>query len=136
VAAQQRAEISEQEVATAKDKMEAARAVAAQSYASEQQVTVMPARATSAGAAIEQARANLRAAELQLAYTRIVAPTEREVTRKTAEVGQFAQPGQALMTIVPLHLIWVTANFRETQLADVHPGQRAEVKVDMYGRKI
>jgi membrane fusion protein (multidrug efflux system) len=136
VAAQQRAEISEQEVATAKAKMEAARAVVAQSHASEQQVTVMPARATSAGAAIEQARANLRAAELQLAYTRIVAPTEGEVTRKTAEVGQFAQPGQALMTIVPLHLIWVTANFKETQLADVHPGQRAEVKVDMYGRKI
>jgi membrane fusion protein (multidrug efflux system) len=136
VAAQQRAEISEQEVATAQAKLEAVRSVVAQARASEQQLTVSSARATSAGAAIEQARANLNAAELQLTYTRIVAPADGEVTRKTAEVGQFTQPGQALMTIVPLHLVWVSANFKETQLARVHPGQRAEVKIDMYGRKI
>jgi membrane fusion protein, multidrug efflux system len=136
VAAQQRAEISEQEVATARAKLEAARAVVAQARASEQQLAVTSARATSASAAIEQARANLNAAQLQLTYTRIVAPAEGEITRKTAEVGQYMQPGQALMTIVPLHLIWVSANFKETQLASVHPGQRAEVKVDMYGRRI
>jgi membrane fusion protein (multidrug efflux system) len=73
---------------------------------------------------------------LQLSYTTIVAPMDGEVTRKTVEVGQIVQPGQGLMTIVPLHDVWVTANFKETQLADVRPGQKAEVKVDMYGRKI
>jgi membrane fusion protein (multidrug efflux system) len=49
-------------------------------------------------------------------------------------VGQIVQPGQGLMTIIPLHDVWVTANFKETQLARVRPGQRAEIKVDMYGR--
>jgi len=51
-------------------------------------------------------------------------------------VGQIVQPGQGLMTIIPLHDIWVTANFKETQLADVHPGQKAEIQVDMYGRSV
>jgi membrane fusion protein (multidrug efflux system) len=65
-----------------------------------------------------------------------VAPEEGEVSNKTVEPGQIVQPGQGLMTVVPLHDVWVTANFKETQLADVHPGDRAEVKVDMYGRTI
>ena len=116
--------------------MEAARAAVEQSRADQQQVNVSTAQAASAQAAVEQARANLEAAELQLSYTTIVAPMDGVVTRKTVEVGQIVQPGQGLMTIVPLHDIWVTANFKETQLADVHPGQRAEVKVDMYGRNI
>src|SRR5206468_1944338 len=76
------------------------------------------------------------AAELQLNYTTVVAPIEGEVTRKTVEIGQYVQAGQSLMTIVPLHRVWVTANFKETQLAGVQPGQRAEVTVDMYGKKI
>jgi membrane fusion protein, multidrug efflux system len=135
-AAQQRAQTSEQGVAAAKAQVEAARALVEQSRANEQQVTVSSAQATSADAAIQQARANLAAAELQLSYTTIVAPMDGEVTRKTAEAGQYVQPGQALMTIVPLRAVWVTANFKETQLARVQPGQRAEVEVDMYGRKI
>ncbi len=116
--------------------MEQARAALAQSRASQRQVTVSAAQAASADAAIQQARANLEAAELQLSYTTITAPIDGQVTRKTVEVGQIVQPGQGLMTIIPLHDVWVTANFKETQLADVRPGQKAEVKVDMYGRKV
>ena len=80
-------------------------------------------------------KANLAAAELQLSYTSIVAPIDGVVTKKMVEVGQIVQPGQGLLVLVPLHDIWVTANFKETQLARVRPGQTAEVHVDMYGEK-
>ena len=89
--------------------------------------------AGSAAAAILQAKANLEAARLQLSYTTIVAPIDGVVTRKSVQLGQIVQPGQSLLTLVPLKDVWVTANFKETQLADVRPGQRAEVHVDMYG---
>ena len=135
-AASQGAQTAEESVANAKAKVEAARAAVAQSRANEGQVNVSAAQEQSAGAGIQQARANLAAAQLQLSYTTIVAPTDGEVTRKTVEVGQNVQPGQAMMTVVPLHKVWVTANFKETQLAGRHIGQRAEVHVDMYGRNI
>jgi membrane fusion protein (multidrug efflux system) len=89
--------------------------------------------ANSAGANVEAAKANLEAARLQLSYTTITAPTEGVVTNKTVEPGQIVQPGQALFAIIPLSTVWVRANFKETQLAHVRPGQRVEVKVDMYG---
>jgi membrane fusion protein (multidrug efflux system) len=120
----------------ARARVDQARAAVAQSRAGQQQVNVSAAQASSADAAVQQARANLAGAELQLSYTTISAPIEGVVTRKIVEVGQIVQPGQGLMTIIPLHNVWVTANFKETQLANVRPGQRAEVKVDMYGRKI
>ena len=56
------------------------------------------------------------------------------VTKKTVQVGQTVQPGQSFMTLVPLSEVWVTANFKETQLKNVRPGQRVEVHVDMYGK--
>jgi membrane fusion protein (multidrug efflux system) len=90
--------------------------------------------AASAAAAVAQARANLEAAELQRSYTTIVAPSDGVVTKKSVEVGQIVQPGQGLLVLVPLHDVWVTANFKETQLAKVRPGQKAEVSVDMYGK--
>jgi membrane fusion protein, multidrug efflux system len=134
--AEQAAQTHEQAVASAKAQVEAARATVGQARAGQQQVNVSAAQAESAAAGIQQARANLAAAELQLSYTTITASMAGEVTKKTVEVGQIVQPGQALMTIVPLQKVWVTANFKETQLADVRPGQPAEVKVDMYGKKI
>jgi membrane fusion protein (multidrug efflux system) len=73
---------------------------------------------------------------LQLSYTTIVSSTDGVVTRKNVEVGQIVQPGQSLMTIVQLQDVWVTANFKETQLARVRPGQRAEIHVDMYGKTV
>ena len=72
----------------------------------------------------------MEAAELNVSYTTIVASMDGVVTKKSVEVGQIIQPGQGLMTIIPLHDVWVTANFKETQLAAVHPGQKAEVHVD------
>jgi len=135
-AAQQAAETSQQAVASAKARVATANAAVSQARANERQVNISSAQAESAVAGIQQARANLAAAELQLSYTNIVSPSDGEVTRKTAEAGQYVQPGQALMMVVPLHLVWVTANFKETQLADVRPGQRAEVHVDMYGKTV
>jgi membrane fusion protein (multidrug efflux system) len=64
----------------------------------------------------------------------VVAPIDGLVTRKSVQLGQIIQPGQSLLTIVPIQDVWVAANFKETQLADVRPGQRADVHVDMYGR--
>jgi membrane fusion protein, multidrug efflux system len=81
-------------------------------------------------AQLEQAKANLAALELQLSYTKITAPVDGVVTRKSVEIGQVVQSGQGLMTLIPLHQVWVTANFKETQLTDVHPGQDAEIKID------
>jgi membrane fusion protein (multidrug efflux system) len=135
-AAQQTAANAQAAVQTAQARLQAARAGLQESRAGEQQVNVTAAQARSAEAGIQQAAANLAAAELALSYTTIVAPVEGVVTQKTVEPGQIVQPGQALMAIVPLHDVWVTANFKETQLQSVRPGQRAEVHVDMYGTTI
>jgi membrane fusion protein (multidrug efflux system) len=91
-----------------------------------------------ANAGVEAAKANLEALKLQLSYTRIVAPVTGVVTRKTVEPGQIVQPGQGLLTVVPLDAqsTWVTANFKETQLKGVRPGQAAEITVDMNGQSI
>ncbi|WP_275976291.1 HlyD family secretion protein [Geothrix alkalitolerans] len=91
------------------------------------------ARLASAQAQVEQARASQEGLELQLGYTKILAPVDGVVTRKFVEAGQTIQPGQGLMTLIPLHQTWVTANFKETQLAKMKPGQEAEIKVDMNG---
>ena len=104
--------------------------------ANRKQVAIRTADTGTAAAAVEAARASLEAAELQLSYTTITAPIDGTVTRKSVEVGQIVQPGQGLMTLIPLQDTWVTANFKETQLADVRPGQRAEIHVDMYGKSV
>ena len=113
-----------------------AKAAVDTSLANRKQVDIRAADATTAAAAVEQERAALAAAELQLSYTTIVAPFDGMVTRKSVEAGNIVAPGQTLMTVVPLHDTWITANFKETQLADVHPGQRAEIHIDMYARDI
>jgi len=105
-----------------------------QAKATQRQVPVRVADASSATAGIGQARANLEAAKLDLGYTTIVAPVDGMVTRKSVEVGQVVQQGQGLLMLVPLQDVWVTANFKETQLADVRNGQKAEVKADLSGK--
>jgi membrane fusion protein (multidrug efflux system) len=121
----------------AQSRVTQAQAQVENSLANRKQVDVRKADAGTAGAAVAAARANLEAAELQLSYTTIVAPTDGMVTHKSVEPGQIVQPGQGLMMIIPLHDLWVTANFKETQLARVRPGQPAEISVDMYGgRKV
>ena len=79
------------------------------------------------------ARAAAANAQLQLDYTHITAPAAGEVSRKQVEVGQLVNPGQPLMSIVADTGVWVTANFKETQLAKIHPGQPVEFSVDAYG---
>jgi membrane fusion protein (multidrug efflux system) len=106
------------------------------SQANRKQVAIRQADAATAAAAVSEARAELEAARLQLSYTTIVAPVDGVVTRKSVEVGQVVQPGQALMAVIPLNTTWITANFKETQLAHVQPGQRAEIQVDMYGKSV
>jgi membrane fusion protein (multidrug efflux system) len=98
-----------------------------------QQVASVRARVLSAMADVEQKRALLEQAELNLQYTKIVAPVGGEVN-KTVVVGLNVQPGQQLLTLVPLDDVWFTANFKETQLKEMRPGQRAEVSVDSSGR--
>jgi membrane fusion protein (multidrug efflux system) len=83
-------------------------------------------------AIVRQAEAELKAAELDLAYTNIRAPVSGVVTRKTVHIGHRVQAGEPLMTIVPLDSLYVTANFKETQLTYVRVGQKAEVIADIY----
>jgi membrane fusion protein (multidrug efflux system) len=98
-----------------------------------QQVLSTRARARAALADVDQKRALLEQAELNLQYTNIVAPVSGEVN-KTVVVGLNVQPGQQLLTVVPLDEVWITANFKETQLRRMRVGQRAEVHVDSSGR--
>jgi membrane fusion protein (multidrug efflux system) len=98
-----------------------------------QQVASTHARALAAVADVQQKRAALEQAELNLGYTKIVAPVSGEVN-KNVVVGLNVQPGQQLLTVVPLEDVWITANFKETQLKHMRPGQRVEIKVDSSGR--
>jgi membrane fusion protein (multidrug efflux system) len=100
-----------------------------------EQVAVTRARAESARARVQQAKALLEQATLNLAYTTIKAPRAGRVSKKSVEPGQVIQPGQPLLAIVPVEDVWITANFKETQLKDMRQGQRASVSVDAYGRR-
>ncbi|MGA2116234.1 MAG: HlyD family secretion protein [Bryobacteraceae bacterium] len=117
-------------------RLEQAKAQLTFSQANRKQVAIRQADAATAAAAVSEARAELEAARLQLSYTTLAAPVDGVVTRKSVEVGQVVQPGQALMAVIPLNTTWVTANFKETQLSHVQPGQRAEIQVDMYGKSV
>jgi membrane fusion protein (multidrug efflux system) len=99
-----------------------------------QQVAAQSARAQQAEAQVEGAQAQLDQAKLNLGYTKIVAPSNGIVTRKNLELNQNISPGQNLLTLVSLDDIWVTANFKETQLKHVAAGQPVEVEVDATGK--
>ena len=98
-----------------------------------QQVTSAQARAAAAQAHVQQARATLAQAELNLQYAVLQAPVKGTISRKTVEVGQVIQPGQPVMSLIALDDVWVTANFKETQLREMRPGLRATITVDAYG---
>jgi len=133
MAAERGAEISKSAMSAAKARVDQAHAGVEQAQANHKQVPIKQADAAAAAAAVVQAKANLEAAELELSYATVVAPVDSVVTKKSVEVGQIVQPGQSLLVLIPLQDIWVTANFKETQLAKVRPGQKAEIHVDMYG---
>jgi len=91
------------------------------------------ARALSAVADVRQKSAELDLAELNLGYTKIVAPVSGEVN-KTVVVGMNVEAGQQLLSVVPLDEVWITANFKQTQLKHIEPGERAEIHVGSLGR--
>ena len=99
-----------------------------------QQVAAQNARAQQAEAQVEGAQAQLDQAKLNLGYTKIVAPSNGIVTRKSLELNQNISPGQNLLTLVSLDDLWVTANFKETQLKHVSAGQPVEIEVDATGK--
>jgi membrane fusion protein, multidrug efflux system len=99
-----------------------------------QQVAVQTARAKQAEAQVQQAQAQLDQAKLNLSYTKIVAPAAGIITRKSVEVNQNVSVGQNLLTLVSLEDIWVTANFKETQLRKMEAGQPVEIHVDSTGK--
>jgi membrane fusion protein (multidrug efflux system) len=100
-----------------------------------QQVSSTKARVQAAIADVQQKRAVVQQAELNLQYTKIIAPVNGEIN-KTVVVGLNVEPGQQLLTIVPLDEIWVTANFKETQLKHMEIGQKADIHVDSSGRTL
>jgi membrane fusion protein (multidrug efflux system) len=109
--------------------LDAARAMASAAAA---QLASAQAALVGADARVAAARATRDQAALQLSYTRIIAPSAGVVSKKAVELGQLVQPGQPLMTVVPLDDVWVTANLKETETADVTPGDSAEITVDAY----
>jgi len=117
----------------AKARVDEARAGIGAARANLKQVTMRSAEAQAKLARVEQARAALTYAELTLQAATVVAPVDGVVTRKQVEPGQVVQGGQGLLVLVPLRDVWVTANFKETQLRRMKPGQKAYVEVDTYG---
>ena len=97
-----------------------------------QQVSQSQSRLKSAAAKVAELEAQLNQAKLNLSYTIIVAPVSGIVGKKTAEIGQNVSPGEQLMAVVPLDDVWVTANFKETQLRKMKPGQKVKFGVDAY----
>jgi membrane fusion protein (multidrug efflux system) len=87
-------------------------------------------------AQIRQKDATLKGVELNLGYTKIYAPTDGYIAKRSVEIGNQIQPGQSLMAVVPLDDIWITANYKETQLERVKLGQKVKIKVDTYPDKV
>src|SRR6266487_4333032 len=109
--------------------VDAARAAAT---AADAQLAAAQAALAGADARVAASRAARDQAALQLSYTRVTAPANGVVSKKTAEVGQLVQPGQPLMAVVPLQDVWVVANLKETETAGVRPGEAARFTVDAY----
>ncbi len=105
-----------------------------QAEAAAAQVELDRATVETARAQVRQARERLAQAQLQLSYTRVVAPRDGRVTRRTVEQGAYVQTGQALLALVPDD-IWVVANFKETQLERMRPGQPVLIRVDAYPQR-
>src|SRR6266436_930988 len=125
-----------QGVQQAKQRVMELRGTLAKTESQRGQVPMKEADIVRAEAALAQARADLNFAELQLQYTEVRALVDGVVSRRTVELGQVAQMGQPLLAIVPLHEVWVLANFKETQLARIRPGMLADVWVDTFSDRV
>jgi len=135
-AARASAAAAEQAVTGARTRVAQAEAELHYAETRPQQISLQQSRAQAADAQAEQAQAALQQAQLNLQYTTVVAPVSGVVGQRSVQPGQNVSPGQQLMTIVPLDSdnIWVTANFKETQLTYMQPGQPVKISVDTYGR--
>lgn len=120
-------------VKVANDRVASAQASYKNAQTAPQLVAIQKAKADQAAAMVQQAQAALDQAKLNLGYTRIIAPTAGIVTRKSVEVGQNVSVGQNLATLVSLDDVWITANFKETQLEHMRQGQAVTISVDAYG---
>jgi membrane fusion protein, multidrug efflux system len=121
------------QVRVANDKLASARADYNSAQTGPKQVAAQRARADAAAAQVQSAEAELETDRLNLSYTKIIAPDTGIVNKKTVQVGQNVSAGQTLMTLIPLTNIWVTANYKETQLDHMRMGQLATFTVDAYG---
>src|SRR5437660_74883 len=139
-------DVRRESAAKARADLDRVRPLALQDIVSKQQLDAVEAGARAADAALAAAQASLLAADarvgaaraardqaaLNLSYTRVIAPSSGVVSKKTVELGQLVQAGQPLMSVVPLQDVWLTANLKETEVADVKPGEPVEFTVDAY----
>ena len=132
--AQRSIDATRAQLAAAKAHVDQAQAGVVSAKADTRQVAMKQADAQGKIAKVQAARAAVEAAQLNLEYTTVVSPVDGVATHKQVEVGQIVQQGQGLLVVVPLQNVWVTANFKETQLKNMKPGQEAEVHVDTYGK--
>ena len=135
ISAQAGVRAAEQSVQEAQGKLLQAKNDLQTAETAPEQVSLTRSNAQAADAKVLQRKAQLAQAELNLGYTVIRSPVTAIVGKKSVEVGQNVSIGQELVDVVPLDDVWVTANFKETQLAHMRPGQPVEVQVDAYGRK-
>lgn len=131
------ASVRTQESALNRDQAKLNQSIAAErrAHTGPEQVSVAQSRAKSAEARVEMAKAAVEQAELNLQYTTIKAPVAGVVSNRTVELGQIIAPGQPLMAVIPTDDIWVVANFKETQLHKMKPGQKVTIAVDSDGRE-
>lgn len=134
-AAQASESAAKQSVAQAESRLAQATANHENARTGPQQVSSTKARVQAAIADVQQRRALVEQAKLNLQYTKVIAPVTGEVNKKVV-VGLNVQEGQQLLTVVPLDEVWVTANFKETQLKDMQVGQRAKIHVDATGQNL
>jgi membrane fusion protein (multidrug efflux system) len=133
-AARAMADAAESQVTQAQQRLLQAEANWRTSQTAPQQMQVTRSRAASALADAQRKKADLDQAQLNLQYTKVIAPVAGVVSDRTVEVGQNVAPGQELMKIIPLNDVWITADFKETQLRNMKVGQRVTVEVDANGR--
>ena len=131
--AKQTASAAETSVRMAQDRVVQTKAQLQNAKTAPQQIRIQKAKTDQAAAQVEQNRAALAQAKLNLSYCRIVAPVDGIITRKSVEVGQNVSVGQNMTTLVSLNDVWVTANFKETQLNQMRAGQPVTISVDAYG---
>jgi membrane fusion protein, multidrug efflux system len=134
VSAKANAAAATDQIAVAKNELASSQAAARNAGNAPRLLQVQKAKADQAAAQVEQARAELNQAKLNLSYTKIIAPVDGIITTKNVEVGQNVSVGQNLVTLVSLQDLWVTANFKETQLHLMRPNQKVKIHVDMNGR--